>query len=96
MPNKNKQRSFSMIGVVGSDKMDKTRVIIVEKIFKHTKYNKPVKRKVKYKAHDEQNQSHSGDKVEIVLTKPMSREKRWRISRIIEKAPVSLEKEEAA
>ncbi len=75
-----------MIGIVVSDRMNKTRVVIVEKMLKHTKYDKPVKRRIRYKAHDEQNQSHSGDRVEIVITKPMSRGKRWRISRIIEKA----------
>ncbi len=72
-----------MIGIVDSDRMDKTRVIIVEKRLRHPKYDKPVKRKVRYKAHDENNKSHKGDTVEIVLCGPLSRDKRWRISRII-------------
>jgi small subunit ribosomal protein S17 len=90
MQNNKKQRSFSMIGIVTSDRMNKTRVIVVEKRLEHTKYKKPVKRRVKYKAHDERNESHRGDKVEIIITRPMSREKRWRVSRIIEKAPVNI------
>jgi small subunit ribosomal protein S17 len=85
-----------MIGFVASDKMDKTRVVIVEKVLKHTKYAKPVKKKIRYKVHDEQNQSHLGDKVEIVIARPMSREKRWRISGIVEKAKTDLDKGEAA
>ena len=89
MPDNNKQQSFSMIGIVDSDRMDKTRVIVVEKRLRHPKYSKPVKRKVRYKAHDEQNQSHRGDKVEIVLSRPMSRGKRWRISKIIHESPVN-------
>ncbi len=96
MQNNNKQRSFSMTGVVASDTMDKTRVIVVEKRLRNPKYRKPVKKRIKYKAHDERNESRRGDKVEIVITRPISREKRWRISRIIEKAPVGLDRGEAA
>ncbi len=96
MQSNNKHRPFSMVGFVTSDKMDKTRVVVVEKVLKHSKYDKPVKRKIKYKAHDEENQSHVGDKVEIVISRPMSREKRWRISNILGKAEKPLDKVEAA
>jgi len=90
----NKHKPFSMIGIVASDKMDKTRVVVVEKMLKHPKYRKLVMRKRKYKAHDENNQTHAGDKVEIVLSRPMSREKRWLITKIIEKAQVNFGKGE--
>ncbi len=85
-----------MVGFVASDKMDKTRVVVVEKVLKHTKYAKPVKKKIKYKVHDEQNQSHIGDRVEIVISRPMSKEKRWRISNILGKVGKNLDKVEAA
>ena len=85
-----------MIGFVVSDRMDKTRVVVVEKRLKHTTYGKPVKKVIKYKAHDEHNASHTGDKVEIVITRPVSREKRWRIAGIIEKAAAGADKAGAA
>ncbi len=96
MKNNDKRKPFSMIGFVVSDRMNKTRVVVVEKTLKHTRYDKPVKKKIRYKAHDEQNQSHTGDKVEIVIARPVSREKRWRISAIIEKSKTNLDKGEAA
>ena len=96
MENNNKRKPFSMTGFVASDRMNKTRIVIVEKTLKHTRYDKAVKKKIRYKAHDEQNQSHIGDKVEIVITRPVSREKRWRISAILEKAKTNLDKGEAA
>ena len=70
MENNNKRKPFSMTGFVASDRMNKTRIVIVEKTLKHTRYDKAVKKKIRYKAHDEQNQSHIGDKVEIVITRP--------------------------
>ncbi len=90
MQSNTKQKPFSMTGVVVSDKMDKTRVVVIEKVLRHTTYAKAVKKKIRYKAHDEQNQSHQGDRVEIVLSKPQSREKRWRVASIIEKAATNL------
>lgn len=92
MQSNDKKKPFSMLGVVASDKMDKTRVVIVEKKLRHTSYDKPVKRRIRYKAHDEQNQSHTGDRVEIVISRPVSREKRWRIARIIGNNPADLGK----
>ncbi len=73
------------IGIVTSDKMDKTVVVKVEKLVKHTAYKKYIKRRVTYKAHDELNQCGIGDKVAIVETRPLSREKRWRVREILEK-----------
>ncbi|HAH32990.1 MAG TPA: 30S ribosomal protein S17 [Elusimicrobia bacterium] len=73
-------------GVVVSDRMNKTRVISVERTLHHAAYAKTIKRNAKYYAHDESNESHSGDTVEIMSTRPMSSLKRWRISRVIAKA----------
>ena len=74
------------VGVVVSDKMQKTVVVKVSHLVKHTEYNKYIKRSVKYKAHDERNQSKIGDTVLIIESRPLSREKRWRMLEILEKA----------
>ena len=74
------------IGIVVSDKMDKTIVVAIEDSVKHPLYGKVVKRTVKFKAHDEENQCGIGDRVEIMETRPLSRDKRWRLVRIVEKA----------
>lgn len=73
------------VGIVTSDKMNKTVVVKVEKLVKHTVYKKYIKRRVTYKAHDELNQCGIGDKVAIVETRPLSRDKRWRVREILEK-----------
>ncbi len=73
------------IGIVTSDKMDKTVVVKVEKLVKHPVYKKYIKRRMTYKAHDEQNLCGMGDKVAIVETRPLSRDKRWRVREILEK-----------
>ena len=73
------------IGVVVSDKMDKTVVVKVDSIVKHPTYMKYMKRHVNYKAHDEENACAAGDKVLIVETRPMSKDKRWRVREIIGK-----------
>ena len=74
------------VGRVVSDKMDKTIVVAIEDNVKHPVYGKVIKRTVKFKAHDENNECGIGDKVEIMETRPLSRDKRWRLVRIIEKA----------
>ena len=74
------------VGLVVSDKMDKTIVVAVQDSVKHPLYGKIVKRTVKYKAHDEKNECGIGDKVEIMETRPLSKDKNWRLLRIIEKA----------
>lgn len=78
-----------MIGKVVSDKMDKTIVVSVERLFQHSKYKKYVKRNKRYKAHDENNECKVGDIVEIEETRPLSKEKRWRVVKIIERSILS-------
>jgi small subunit ribosomal protein S17 len=73
-------------GLVVSDKMDKTVVVAVVDRVKHPLYGKTVNRTKKYKAHDEGNVAHTGDKVLIMETRPLSKEKRWRLVNVIEKA----------
>ena len=73
-------------GKVVSDKMDKTVVVAVIDNVRHPLYKKIVKRTVKFKAHDENNECGIGDRVEIMETRPLSAEKRWRLVRVIEKA----------
>ncbi|MEJ2698063.1 MAG: 30S ribosomal protein S17 [Desulfuromonadales bacterium] len=73
------------VGMVVSDKMDKTVVVKVDQLVKHPIYEKYIKRRVTYKAHDEQNSCAVGDKVLIVETRPLSRDKRWRVREILEK-----------
>ena len=76
----------SRIGIVVSDKMDKTIVVEVTRKVKHPLYKKYITRTKKFKAHDEQNACGIGDKVEIIETRPISKDKCWRLARIIEKA----------
>ena len=73
-------------GKVVSDKMDKTVVVVVEDHVKHPLYKKIVKRTYKLKAHDENNECGIGDKVKVMETRPLSKDKRWRLVEIIEKA----------
>ena len=74
------------IGRVTSDKMDKTIVVAVETSVRHPLYNKIVKRTVKLKAHDEENTCGIGDRVRVMETRPLSKEKRWRLVEVLEKA----------
>ena len=76
----------TVVGKVVSDKMDKTIVVAVEDSVKHKLYNKIVKRTVRFKAHDENNECGIGDRVKIMETRPLSKDKRWRLVEIIEKA----------
>jgi small subunit ribosomal protein S17 len=73
-------------GLVVSDKMDKTVVVLVEDRVKHALYGKVMRRTSKLKAHDEQNQCGTGDRVQIMETRPLSATKRWRVVEILEKA----------
>lgn len=73
-------------GMVVSDKMDKTAVVAVMDNVQHPLYKKIMKRTVKFKVHDEKNECGIGDRVEIMETRPLSKDKRWRLVRIIEKA----------
>jgi small subunit ribosomal protein S17 len=74
------------IGRVVSDKMQKTRVVAVERSFRHPRYARVIKRTMRFKAHDERNESHVGDRVVIIETRPLSKDKRWRIKEILERA----------
>jgi small subunit ribosomal protein S17 len=76
----------TLVGKVVSDKMDKTVVVAVEDSVKHSLYNKIVKRTVRLKVHDENNECHVGDRVRVMETRPLSKDKRWRLVEIIEKA----------
>ena len=76
----------SRIGKVVSDKMDKTIVVAIEYNVKHPLYGKIMKRTYKLKAHDENNECGIGDRVKVMETRPLSREKRWRLVEIVEKA----------
>jgi len=76
----------SRVGVVVSDKMSKTRVVAVERAFRHPRYERVVKRTARFKAHDERNEAHLGDRVLIVETRPLSKDERWRIKEILERA----------
>ena len=73
------------VGIVVSDKMDKTIVVAIQDNVKHKVYNKIIKRTAKIHAHDEKNECNIGDKVEVMETRPLSKTKRWRLVQIIEK-----------
>ena len=76
----------TMTGVVTSDKMDKTVVIAIERLVQHPLYKKSIKKTVRFKAHDENNDSHTGDIVSVMETRPLSKDKRWRVVEVIERA----------
>ncbi|MEI3392105.1 MAG: 30S ribosomal protein S17 [Clostridia bacterium] len=78
----------TMIGTVKSNKMDKTVVVAVERNVKHSVYGKIVKKTYTLKAHDENNSCGIGDKVKVMETRPLSKDKRWRVVEIVEKAIV--------
>ena len=72
-------------GKVVSDKMDKTVVIAIERLVQHPLYKKSIKKTVRFKAHDENNDSHIGDIVSVMETRPLSKDKRWRVVEVIER-----------
>ncbi len=74
------------VGKVVSDKMEKTVVVAVEDLEQHKLYKKAVKKTVKFKAHDEENDAHTGDTVQIMETRPLSKDKRWRVVKVIARA----------
>jgi small subunit ribosomal protein S17 len=78
----------TMIGRVISNKMDKTVVVAVDTVKIHPLYKKAIKRAIKYKAHDEKNECGEGDIVRIIETRPLSKEKRWRVGEIVTKKEV--------
>jgi len=78
-------------GVVTSDKMDKTIVVSVDRFIKHPRYEKYLRKNSSFYAHDEHNEAGEGDTVEIIECRPLSKKKRWRLNRILERAPEALE-----
>ncbi len=76
------------VGIVVSDKMEKTVVVSVLRITRHPLYGKIMRRSKKYKAHDETNQCRVGDKVEIAETRPLSKDKRWRVKEVLTKSKI--------
>lgn len=91
-----RQLTGTRIGVVVSDKRDKTCTVAVDYQQKHRKYGKYLHRQAKFHVHDPQNQGHNGDRVEIVGCRPISKTKSWRLVRVVEKAPAPLEHSEQA
>jgi len=83
-------RRHSFTGVVISDKANKTRVVSVARLTKHPRYEKVVRRRSKFHVHDEKNESHAGDLVEITSTRPLSKLKRWRLVRIVQPAETAV------
>jgi small subunit ribosomal protein S17 len=79
------KRRRRLVGIVTSDKMDKTAVVSVERQYRHTLYEKVVRSTKKYMAHDENNECRVGDRVRIVESRPYSRHKRWRVEEVIER-----------
>src|SRR5438270_879983 len=77
------------VGVVTSDKMNKTRRVEIPRLVKHARYGKYIRRRTICHVHDEQNESHAGDTVEIMETRPLSKTKHWRLVRIVTKAPTA-------
>ena len=80
------RRRVRKVGVVTSDKMEKSVVVRVDRIVKHKMYERYVKRSARFMAHDEQNRCRIGDTVEIIESRPLSANKRWRVSRIVRRA----------
>ncbi len=91
-----RQLTGTKIGVVVSDKRDKTCTVAVDYQQRHRKYGKYLHRQAKFHVHDPQNQGHNGDRVEIVGCRPISKTKSWRLVRVVEKAPAPLEHTEEA
>lgn len=83
---KRQRHKKQIVGEVVSNKMDKTVIILSENLVKHSLYHKYIRKRTKYAAHDESNACQIGDKVMITESKPLSKMKRWRVSKIVEKA----------
>ena len=79
-------RRKTLVGVVVSDKMEKTVVVAVERLVTHPLYGRRMRRTKRYKAHDEENVAREGDRVQLAETRPLSRDKRWRVAAILRKA----------
>jgi len=82
----NRGNKRQVVGAVVSDKMDKSIIVLTERLVKHSLYKKYIKRRAKFTAHDEKNECKVGDTVMITESRPLSKNKRWRLTKIIEKA----------
>ncbi|OGQ00998.1 MAG: 30S ribosomal protein S17 [Deltaproteobacteria bacterium RBG_19FT_COMBO_52_11] len=76
----------TMVGTVVSDRMDKTVVVLVQRLVKHPLYQKYIRKRARHKAHDQKNECRPGDRVLLMETRPLSREKSWRVKEILERA----------
>jgi small subunit ribosomal protein S17 len=76
----------TLAGIVSGDKMDKTVIVMVHRLVLHPGYKKYVRKRTKVKAHDEKNECHVGDRVLLIETRPLSREKRWRVKEVLARA----------
>jgi small subunit ribosomal protein S17 len=81
-----RNRRKTRVGKVTSDRMDKTIVVSIERLVKHPQYGRYVRRREKFKVHDEKNECHIGDTVRFMETRPISKDKRWRFVEIVERA----------
>jgi small subunit ribosomal protein S17 len=88
-PTKERGTRRVAVGVVTSDKMNKTRRVEIPRLVKHPRYGKYIKRRTVCHVHDETNESHAGDTVEIMETRPLSKTKHWRLVRVVTKAPAA-------
>jgi len=79
-------RRQTVVGTVVSDKMDKTVVVEIARLVRHEAYDKRVRRKTRVKAHDEENTCHVGDTVRVMETRPLSKDKRWRVLEVLQRA----------
>jgi small subunit ribosomal protein S17 len=86
VPDKTRGSRKTMVGRVVSDKMDKTVVVAVERVVPHSLYGRRIRRTKRFKAHDENNEARTGDRVELMETRPLSHDKRWRVVRILQRA----------
>ncbi len=75
----------TMVGTVVSDHMEKTVVVVVQRLVKHPLYQRYIRKRARYKVHDEKSDCHVGDRVLIMETRPLSREKRWRVKQVLER-----------
>ena len=81
-----RSRRQTAVGTVVSDKMQKTVVVEIARLVRHQGYNRRVRRKTRVKAHDEENVCHAGDTVRVMETRPLSKDKRWRVVEVLERA----------
>jgi small subunit ribosomal protein S17 len=88
-----RQQRRTLLGVVTRDKMDKTRRVEIPRLVKHPRYGKYIKRRTICYMHDERNETHMGDTVEIMETRPLSKLKSWRLVRVVKKAPAKVGEE---